>query len=278
MNPFDTFLIHPILNLLIALYQALDFLHLPGALGFAIILLTSVIRIALWPLTNSQLKSTQKMAALKPHLDRIKGEHGHDKVRHQQEVSNLYKQHGVNPVAGCLPLILQIPIFISLYQVLLRVVDFGGQDFIARINDQLYFSALYLKTMPSTHFLGFSLAAKPSEWTSIGFLILLIPIVTGVLQFIQSKMLIPTSPNPNQAALVKAKKKEDKKGDLEDAMSSMQSQMSLIMPAMIAFFSYGFPVGLSLYWNTFTVFGIVQQYLVVGAGGFNKYLPKKWQK
>ena len=278
MNPFEAFLIHPILNLLIALYQVLNFLHIPGSLGFAIILLTSVIRIALWPLTTSQLKSTQKMAALKPHLSRIKEEHGHDKVRHQQEVSNLYKQHGVNPVAGCLPLILQIPIFISLYQVLFRVVDFGGQDFITRINDQLYFPALYLKTMPSTNFLGYSLAAKPSDWANIGFLILLIPIITGVLQFIQSKMLMATSPDQNQAAAVKAKNKDDKKGDLEDAMSSMQSQMSLIMPAMIAFFSYGFPVGLSLYWNTFTVFGIIQQYLIVGAGSFNKYLPKKWQR
>ena len=288
MNPFEAFLIHPILNLLIALYQALNFLHIPGSLGFAIILLTSVIRIALWPLTTSQLKSTQKMAALKPHLSRIKEEHGHDKVRHQQEVSSLYKQHGVNPVAGCLPLILQIPIFISLYQVLFRVVDFGGQDFITRINDQLYFPALYLKTMPSTNFLGFSLAAKPSDWANIGFLILLIPIATGLLQFIQSKMLMPASPNQNQAAVAKAKKDDKKaaegeprpkeRGDLEDAMSSMQSQMSLIMPAMIAFFSYGFPVGLSLYWNTFTVFGIIQQYLIVGAGSFNKYLPKKWQR
>jgi len=61
-------------------------------------------------------------------------------------------------------------------------------------------------------------------------------------------------------------------------MAQMQSQMILIMPAMIAFFSYGFPIGLSLYWNTFTIIGIIQQYIISGAGGLNKYLPEKWRK
>ena len=282
MNPFDVFLIQPILNLLIVFYYFLNFLHIPGSLGFAIILLTSVIRFALWPLTGSQLKSSQKMAALKPHLDQLKADHGHDKVRHQQEISKLYKVHGVNPVAGCLPLILQIPVFISLYQVLLKIVDFQSADFITKINNQIYFPALYLKDIPNTHFLGFSLAAKPNDWSHLGFIILAIPVVTGILQFIQSKMMMPASPakrgepaSTQKQAIVKAK---DNKEGLEDTMASMQSQMSLIMPVMIAFFSYGFPVGLSLYWNTFTVIGIIQQYKVAGAGQLNKYLPKKWQK
>ena len=61
-------------------------------------------------------------------------------------------------------------------------------------------------------------------------------------------------------------------------MAQVQSQMILIMPAMIAFFSYGFPLGLSLYWNTFTIIGIIQQYMISGAGAMNKYLPQKWRK
>src|SRR3990167_2896347 len=241
MNPFDTFLINPILNALVVFYTIFLSIGVPGALGISIIVLTVLIRLALWPLTSTQLKSTQKMAALKPHMDRIKDEHGHDKVRHQQEISKLYKEHGVNPLAGCLPLILQIPIFIALYQVLLRVVDLNNGDFLTRINSQLYSPALHLKELPSTNFLGLSLASKPSEWSSVGFLILLIPVITGALQ-------------------------------------SIQSQMTLIMPLMIAFFSYGFPVGLSLYWNTFTVLGIIQQYKISGAGAMNKFLPEKWQK
>ena len=276
MNPFDVILTQPILNLLVIFYKGLIFLHMPAALGLSIILLTMVIRLALWPLTTTQLKSSKKMAELKPHLDRIKTDHGHDKVRHQQEISKLYKEHGVNPLAGCLPLLLQIPVFIALYQVLLRIVDFGNGDFVTRINSQLYFSLLNLKELPSTNFLGLSLAAKPSEWSTVGFLILLIPVITGVLQFVQSKMLSPQTTSTK--AVVKKEGSGEKKESMEDTMASMQSQMTLIMPAMIAFFSYGFPVGLSLYWNTFTVIGIVQQYKISGTGGLDKYLPEKWRR
>lgn len=281
MNPFDTFLIQPILNLLIVFYQLLSLFNTPWALGFAIIFLTAAIRLALWPLTASQLKSSQKMAALKPHLERIKKEHAHDKIRHQQEITNLYKEHGVNPVAGCLPLLLQIPIFIALYQVLLKIVSFGQADFLTKINGLLYFPALHLKEIPDTNFLGFGLADKPSQWSQIGFFILMIPILTGIFQYIQSKMLIPRSAKlgqGNQKGLQKAQAKKESKESMEDTMAAMQSQMTLIMPVMIAFFSYGFPVGLSLYWNTFTLIGIGQQYMISGAGELNKYLPKKWQK
>ena len=274
MNPFDTFLIHPILNALVIFYTIFLSIGLPGALGLSIILLTVVIRLALWPLTATQLKSTQKMAALRPHMDRIKEEHGHDKVRHQQEISKLYKEHGVNPLAGCLPLLLQIPVFIALYQVLLRVVDLNNGDFLGRINSQLYFQWQHLEKLPSTNFFGLSLASKPNEWAQVGIFILAIPIITGILQYIQSKMLTP------EQAKTKAivKKDSKKKEGMEDTMASMQSQMTLIMPLMIAFFAYGFPVGLSLYWNTFTIIGIIQQYKISGAGAMNKFLPEKWQK
>jgi len=250
---------------------------LPGALGLSIILLTVVIRLALWPLTATQLKSTQKMAALRPHMDRIKQEHGHDKVRHQQEISKLYKEHGVNPLAGCLPLLLQIPVFIALYQVLLRIIDLNNGDFIGRINSQLYFQWMHLEKLPSTNFLGLSLASKPNEWAQIGIFILAIPIITGLLQYIQSKMLTPQQAQ-NKAVVKKDSKKKEGKESMEDTMASMQSQMTLIMPLMIAFFSYGFPLGLSLYWNTFTIIGIIQQYKISGAGAMNKFLPEKWQK
>ncbi|MDO8260676.1 MAG: YidC/Oxa1 family membrane protein insertase [Candidatus Magasanikbacteria bacterium] len=275
MNLFDVILINPIINVLVFLYSALSVAHIPFALGFAIILLTVSIRLVVWPLTSTQLKSSKKMAELKPHLDSIKSKHGADKVRHQQEVSKLYKEHGVNPLAGCLPLLLQIPIFIALYQVLLKFVNLNSTQLLENINTRIYLPALRLSDIPSTSFFGLSLSAKPDQWQQIGFLILAIPLATGVLQYIQSKMLVPEA----KPGLVKAKdtKKEGKAG-LEDSMGQMQSQMTLIMPAMIAFFSYGFPVGLSLYWNTFTIIGIVQQYKIMGAGSLAKYLPKNLQK
>jgi len=269
MNLFDLILINPFLNVLVFFYQVLNSVSIPGALGFAIILLTIIIRMALWPLTSVQLRSSQKMAALKPHLDRIKADHGHDKVLHQQEVSKLYKEHGVNPMAGCLPLLLQMPVFIALYQVLLKIVEFDKADFLSSINSRLL-PILHLDKAPQTSFLGFSLADKPNQWQQIGFLILLVPLITGALQFIQSKMMVP-------AATSKPAKTNEKQG-LEDSMAQMQSQMILIMPLMIAFFSYGFPIGLSLYWNTFTIIGIIQQYVIAGPGALGKYLPTKWEK
>lgn len=277
MNLFDVLLINPIVNLLLVFYTALEAMKIPGALGFSIILLTLLIRLALWPLTGAQLKSSKKMAELKPHLEKIKSEHGSDKVRHQAEVSKLYKEHGVNPLSGCLPLVLQIPVFIALYQVLLKFVNLNSSELLTSINDRIYIPALRLESIPNASFFGINLSVKPNEWSTIGIFILAIPALTGALQFIQSKMLVaedkkqvlPTKRNKN--------KKQDKES-LEDSMSQMQSQMSLIMPAMIAFFAYGFPVGLSLYWNTFTVIGIVQQYKIMGAGSLNKYLPEKWRK
>lgn len=275
MNPLDTLLINPILNLLVAIYKLLGSLSVPGALGFSIIILTAIIRFALWPLTSSQLKSTQKMASLKPHLERIKAEHGHDKVKHQEEVTKLYKEHGVNPLAGCLPLLLQLPVFIALYQVLLKIVEFDKADFLTSINSRLYSPSLYLDKIPDTNFLGLNVAAKPNQWQQLGLLILLVPLLTGVFQLIQSLMMAPASP---KALTVKKEKEDQKKEGLEDTMAQMQSQMVFLMPAMIAFFAYGFPIGLSLYWNTFTIIGIVQQYLINGAGSLNKYLPEKWRK
>lgn len=274
MNPFEVFLTNPILNILIAFYKLFDLLSIPGALGFAIVFMTVAVRLALWPLTATQLKSSQKMAALKPHLDRIKKDHGHDKARHQQEISNLYKEHGVNPLAGCLPLLLQIPIFIALYNVLLKIVQFGNTDFLTNVNSKLYFSFLHLDAIPGTYFI-FNLASKPNEWQKVGFLILLIPVITGFLQFIQSKMMTQpqtVKPKPEN------KEKEKAKESFEDSMSQVSSQMAFIMPAMIAFFSYGFPLGLSLYWNTFTVIGIIQQYKIAGPGSLGKYLPDKWRR
>lgn len=272
MNLFEVFLTTPILNLLVVFYQILTSVSIPGALGFSIIMLTVTIRMLLWPLTSAQLKSAAKMAALKPHLEQIKAAHGHDKIRHQEEVTKLYKEHGVNPLAGCLPIILQIPVFIALYNVLLKIVQLKG-DFLPDINNRLYTFIPHLDKIPDTSFAHFSLSAKPSDWQQAGFLLLAIPALTGIFQFIQSKMMMPASPQPNKLPA----KKEDK-GNLEDTMGQMQSQMVFLMPAMIAFFSYGFPVGLSLYWNTFTIIGITQQYIISGAGSLNKYLPESLRK
>ena len=267
MDPFDTFLINPILNLLIIIYHGLNLVGIPGALGLSIIVVTVLIRLLTWPLTTKQLKSTQQMANLKPHIDRIKSEHGHDKIRHQQELTKLYKEHGVNPLAGCLPVLIQIPVLIGLYNSLSRIVNSGSANFLSDINSRLYSQSLFLASTPSTAFLGLNLTAKPNEWQQIGPLILVVPLITGALQLIQSKMMVPQKPFG-----IQEKKKEEQ---MEDTMAQVQSQMVYLMPAMIAFFSYGFPLGLSLYWNTFTIIGIIQQWKIGGPGSLAPYLPAR---
>lgn len=269
MNLFDVFLINPILNLLIVIYHGLNLIGIPGALGLSIIIVTVAIRLLTWPLTTKQLKSTQQMANLKPHIDRIKSEHGHDKIKHQQELTKLYKEHGVNPLAGCLPVLIQIPILIGLYNGLSKIVESGKAEFLSDINSHLYSQSLYLTSTPPAGFIGLNLAAKPNEWQQIGPIILAIPLITGALQLIQSKMMVPQKPFG-----IKEKKKEEQ---MEDTMAQVQSQMVYLMPAMIAFFSYGFPVGLSLYWNTFTIIGIIQQWKISGPGSLSAYLPARFK-
>ncbi len=249
---FDTYFINPIINLLIALYKLFEFVKIPGAFGFAIIGLTVIIRGLLHPLTSAQLKSAKKMQELKPRLDEISKKYKDDKMKLQQSQLSLYKDAGVNPAAGCLPLLVQIPIFISLYNVFTRVLNSGVDGkFIENLNHILYFPFLHISRLDLSFF-GIELTTKPNEWQKYGWWLLLIPVLTGVLQFLQSKfMLPPKAPVDEKTAKISAAE--------PDQMMEVQKQMTLMMPIMIGFFALSFPIGLSLYWNTFSIFGIMQQ-------------------
>lgn len=267
-NFFNQVLIWPILNILVALYKLFVVLHLPGALGWAVIAMTSLIRLILHPLTLSQLKSAHKMNKLKPQIDSLGKKHKDDKVKLQQAQMQLYKDAGINPAAGCLPLLLQMPILIALYNVFFQVLSNNNlPSLITDINKIIYFPYLKIETLDLSFF-GLNLASKPSEWQTTGAVLLAVPVITGVLQYIQTKMMIPqTQTIKNQPAPVSAGKQtgkqqitiKDKDNKTEDMGTMMQKQMSIMMPLMIGFFAYSFPLGLSLYWNTFTVFGIIEQ-------------------
>lgn len=272
---FNTFLFGPIVNLLVAILQGLNFIHLPGALGFAIILLTIVIRLLVWPFMQTQLKSARKMAELKPQLDALKIKHKGDKQGMASAQMALYKEHGVNPAGGCIPALIQIPIIIALYQTILAFFDPNGLN---NINKVLYVKDWQLTSTPNLDFFGLNLATKPSDFGSLGAFLLLIPIITAVLQLVQSKMMAPEKPLKINKDDSPKEKKE--KVETEDSMSMMQSQMMFMMPLMVGYFAFQFPIGLALYWNTFTILGIVQQYKISGWGGLKdwikfgkKYLP-----
>jgi len=281
-NIFNTILVWPLINILITIYHALIFVHLPYVLGFSIIILTALIRLALYPLMASQLKASKKMQELNPHLSKLKEKHKSDAKKLQSETMRLYKEHGINPAAGCLPMLVQLPIIWGLYSVLQQIVRPESQKVIAEINKIVYFDFLRITNGWDTYFFGLPLGANPSGIMSFnnlftaGSLILLVPIITGLLQFIQSKMMLSSSP---QQTKDKGSAKVGQEKKKEDFASAFQSQSLYIFPVMIGFFSYTFPIGLSLYWNTFTLFGILQQYHIAGLGGLsewkNKLISKK---
>src|SRR5260221_6341284 len=209
LSIFTILLYNPLLNILIAFYHLLLTLHLPYPLGFAIILLTIVIRLDLWPFVATQLKASKKMQALTPHLSKLKEKHKGDSARIQQETMKLYKEHGVNPLAGCLPMLIQFPVLITLYNVLGLIVSSNGKHVIDVVNKAVYFPGLKLTHTIDQHFFGLPLGGSPSKLlATVGVLILLVPVITAGLQFIQSKMMfgtpaVPPTPNKKDNALQK---------------------------------------------------------------------------
>lgn len=233
MNIFFVFLFQPIFNLLIFLYDII-----PGAdIGFAIISLTILIKLALWPLMSSSLKSQKAMQELQPKLDELKKVHGDNKEALSKAMMELYQQEKVNPLASCLPIIIQLPVLIALYRVL-----FHGFDGTAL--NQLY-PFIHNPGHINTIFLGI---------IDLGKVNIALAVLAGVLQFFQTRMLMQRQP-PKQVA-----KSEGAKD--ESMLASMNKSMMYMMPIMTILIGIKLPGGLTLYWVTVTVFSIVQQWWV----------------
>lgn len=264
-NLWNQLLLWPIINLLMVFYKAFEWAHIPGPLGFAVIALTISIRFLLYPLMHAQMSSAKKMQNLKPHLDALSAKHKDNKTALQQAQLDLYKEHGVNPAAGCLPLLIQMPVLIALYNVFYQVLQNGNMTkLVSDLNHVVYAPWLHVTTLDLS-FLGTNLAIKPSQWQSHGWWLLVIPVVTGLLQFWQTKLMMPAPVTVDDKQPAIKKKKDDKalakveEKKPEDTAMEMQKQMALITPIMFGMFAYQFPLGLALYWNIFGVFGIMQQ-------------------
>jgi YidC/Oxa1 family membrane protein insertase len=266
---FNTLFFGPIVNVIVFVIRVLEASNIPGALGFAIILLTIGIRFLIWPLMATSMKSAKKMADLKPHLEELKKKHGSDKQALAAAQMALYKEHGVNPAGGCLPVLIQIPPMIAIYQVIYAF--FEGEHGLSRINSMLYIPEWKLTSLPDLDFFGINLALKPSDFQTAGYLLLLIPVITGLLQLIQSKMMAPKAVKEYPSDSPKEKKDKE---SAEDTMMAVQGQMTYFMPVMIGYIAFTFPIGLALYWNTLTLIGIWQQYRISGWGGLVDLINK----
>jgi len=210
------------------LFFVLDyFFKLLGNYGLAIIAVTVCIRLAFFPLANFSFKSMGKMKLLAPEMARLKEIHKDDKMKLQQAMMALYKKEKVNPMSGCLPILVQIPVFFALYKVLFVTIEMRHMPFYGWIHD-------LSDRDPTSLFNVFGLI----PWDPPSFLLIgAWPIIMGITMFIQQK-LNPTPPDP------------------------IQAKIFMFFPVFLTVILAPFPAGLVIYWSFNNIFTMIQQYIV----------------
>lgn len=266
---FNLVFIQPVTNGLVIFYDIFTSLGVPGAFGFAIIAITALLRGLMYPFFKQQLQTAKKMREIKPHLDKLNKKHKKDPQTLQKEQLRLYQEAGINPAGGCLFAIIQIPLLYGLYHTLqLFLTNDADGSIVKQINERLYHPALSIQSIDPTFFV-YNLALAPGQAGQWYYYLL--PVVTAVLQYYQTKVTMPDLGTPAKKDDSKDEKKDgkgskgkDEKHETEaadDFQRAMGTQMKYIFPIMIGYFSYTLPVGLSLYWNTFSIFSIAQHYI-----------------
>ncbi|OGD62767.1 hypothetical protein A2160_04890 [Candidatus Beckwithbacteria bacterium RBG_13_42_9] len=265
---WNLLLFQPLVNGLILLYQLLG-----QNLGLAIIALTVILRLLLSPLLLPSLKTAQKMKELQPHLEKLKKKHANDKQALAAAQLALYKEHGANPAAGCLPWIIQIIVLIALYNAFNQILA-GKEDMLDQLNKLLYQPLrLSADTVFNTSFFYLNLT-KPDLISlpfalNLGFFTLdkipgIFLIGAAITQFYSSKIMMPQT-----VAAQKLAKKTPKKED--DMATAMQQQMLYLMPIMTIVIGFSFPSGLVLYWLALSLAMLGQQLLINKQTGVKKH-------
>jgi YidC/Oxa1 family membrane protein insertase len=196
-----------------------------GNYGFSIVLLTACVKGVLWPLQNKANRSMRKMSALAPKMQELKEKYKDDPTRMNQEVMKLYKEHGVNPVGGCLPMMIQIPIFFGLFSMLGQAAELRNASFLW-VHDL---------SQPDTLFTIPGLGWVPFIGNGTGLPINILPIIMGSTNLWLMRMTPKT-------------------GD------STQQKVMMFMPLIFLFFCYNFAAALALYYTTQNLFTILQLY------------------
>ena len=238
---FNTILYEPLFNGLIYLYHVI-----PGKdIGIAIILLTLAIKIILFFPSLSAIKSQKALQETQPKLEALKKKYKNDKEELGRQLMKFYKENKVSPFSSCLPLLIQLPILLALYQVFLNglITDPTTGLLVPNQLNHLYgyLKDIYSNTPIHSMFLGFVDMAKSKN--------IILAVIAGALQFWQGKMMVTMKP-----AIKTAGSKD------EDRAASINRQMIYFMPVITVIFGYQFPAGLTLYWIVSTLFTIVQQY------------------
>jgi YidC/Oxa1 family membrane protein insertase len=257
--------------ILVAVYDLLTSLGVPAAIGWAIVALTLVVRIVVIPLYRRQLVSQRRMQLLQPEIKEIQRRFKGDSVKARIAQQELFKERGVSPLAGCLPLLLQMPLLFMMYQVI--------RDGLTNVNPSAMLEVFGVQVVPLTcnninpatgqpdaalgpcintiiPFLNTSIdVSQPSTIFSIPIAsfvlgISILAVVSAGLQLVQSRMMLPQT------------RPED-----DDPNTKIQRQTMLFLPLISVAYGGFLPAGLFIYWITATIFSIAQQYLIVGWGG-----------
>ena len=211
------------------LFFAIDyFFKISGNFGIAIVLITFCIRLAFFPLANYSFRSMAKMKVLQPEMTRLKELHKEDKVKLQQEMMALYKKEKINPLSGCLPILIQIPFFFAIYKMLFVTIEMRHQPFFGWIHD-------LSERDPTSIFNLFGII----PWDPPSFLLIgAWPCLMGVSMYLQQK-LNPTPPDP------------------------IQAKIFMFFPLFLTVILAPFPSGLVIYWTVNNVLTMAQQYVII---------------
>lgn len=220
---YNNIIYYPLLNLLVWFYNII-----PGHdIGIVIVLLTLLIRLALAPSFHKSLKSQKAMNDLQPKLNELREKHKDDKEAQARAMMGLYKEHKINPLGSCLPLLIQLPILIGLYQVFSKAL--GGHELLGLYS--------FVKSPGTINplFLGLINLAKPS---------IALGVLAGLAQFWQSKMMMPKTQSADSTTKI------------------MSMQTTYVLPVVSAIIAVRLPAGLPLYWIVTTLFAVGQQYYI----------------
>ncbi|MBI2958079.1 MAG: membrane protein insertase YidC [Chloroflexi bacterium] len=236
MPIWDTILIRPLMNMLVLLTNILG-----GNFGVAIVVLTIVIRFVTLPLTLKQLRATLAMQAVTPKLKQLQKTYEKDKRKLQEETMKLYREAGMNPLGCVVPMVIQIPVWIALYNSIIKVLGASPEDLLGLSRYLYSWSAVHHAIPLNEHFAWLKLSSPDP--------IYVLPILVGASMWLQQKMTTQAGPgaDPSQA--------------------QMNTMMLWMMPIMFAFLTLQFPAGLAIYWVAYNILGIVIQYFVTGWGG-----------
>ncbi|OGN87106.1 MAG: hypothetical protein A2Z74_07135 [Chloroflexi bacterium RBG_13_46_9] len=243
---WDLIILSPMINIMVVLTRFLF-----NNLGLSIIVLTIVIRAVMYPLSRRQLQSSKKMQELQPKMAEVQKKYAKDRQKLAKEQMALYKEAGVSPTGCLLPMVIQMPVWIALYQSISRVLATTPEELL-NLSRHIYTSwPIVFDQVPlNSQFLWLDLGA-PDKY-------ILLPILVGATMWIQQKMTTPSYSDPQQQA---------------------NSQMMLwMMPLLFAFMSLSFNSGLALYWLTSNIISIVMQYFISGWGPLATMFRKQPEK